>query len=313
MQLSEKDFNCIKHPTFLKFVYKFFDNIFSDLLTNFSFNNKDYTIKVCSEITKYIDDINLYDDSELAKLFNSLVPLFNLNDKFQLLRFEYLIGFPTINIEEPSIKYPYPFFGYHKMSDEGSKIYQYRSLVSNRRSCCILRKLLSFKIREKTPCEFFISLLEACLENQSLLKFICSMQAEEPSYWRFIEWGNSIINKYQLKYETLSNFAEKMQKLTPLINDKFSTIINDTKSNILYDFTGFGKKNYLHKDIQQEIVSLITTNDNLYLYKIEYITSIIDFTADVNYHNSNSFVSGASILDEEVKKDVKIILIKKEF
>lgn len=285
----------------MKFVYKYFDNIFSNLLTILSYNNKEYTIKVCSEITKYIDDISPYDDTEITKLFNTLTPLFNLNDKFQLMRFEFLLGFPTINIEEGSIKYPYPFFGFHKIGEENGKIYQYRSLINNRRSSCLLRKLLSLKIRERTPCEFFISLIEASLDNSSLLKYISLLLAEEPLNFNFFNWGNNLIQKYHTKYENLPNFTEKMAKLNPIIDEKLNIVLKEP--NVLPEFVGFGKRNYLHGDIQQEIVSLIFTSENLYLYKIEYITSISEFSSHMDFTKSKSYVSGTSILEED-KKDV---------
>ena len=276
------------------------------MLTVLSFNNKEYSIKVCSEITKYIDDISPYDDTEITKLFNSLIPLFNLTDKFQQMRFEFLIGFPTIHVEEASISSPYPFFGFHKIGDENGKIYQYRSLINNRRSSCLLRKLLSLKIRERTPCEFFISLVEASLENPSLLKYISLLLAEEPLNANFLNWGNSLIQKYQVKYENISNFTEKMAKLNPMIEERLNTAMKE--SNLLHEFAGFGKRNYIHGDIQQEIVSLIFTSENLYLYKIEYITSIMDFSSNLDFSKSRSYVSGTSILYED-KKEVIYMLI----
>jgi hypothetical protein len=264
----------------------------------------EYSIRVCSEITKYVEDISIYDDSELSKLFNTLLPLLNLNDRFQLLRLEFLIGFPTISIEEPSNKYPFPFFGFHKMSDDSSKVYQYRSLINNRRSSCILRKLLSIKIRERTPCEFYISLLEASLNNPSLFKYVACLLSEEPFNYNLMNWGNNIIAKYQVKYENLSNFSEKLSKLNQMINEKLESILSDNEPSLIPNFSGFGKRNYLHKDIQMEIVSLVTTNDNLYLYKFEYFTSIIDFSKDLNYTTSKSFVPGMSLFEDEEKKEV---------
>ena len=201
------------------------------------------------------------------------------------------------------MKYPFPFFGFHKLSDDSGKVYQYRSLINNRKSCCILRKLLSIRIRERTPCEFFISLIEASLNNLSLLKYIDCLLAEEPIYWNLLNWGNNLIGKYQVKYENLSNFSEKMSKLSPMINEKLNSIIDD-KLNLLPNFTGFGKRNYLHKEIEMEIVSLVTANDNLYLYKFEYFTSIIDFSNEINFKTSKSYVSGTSLLEDEDNKEV---------
>jgi len=180
-------------------------------------------------------------------------------------------------------------------------VYQYRGLISNRRSSCILKKLLSIKIREKTPCDFYILLLETCLNNASLLKYIGLLLAEEPLYFDFITWGNSIISKYQTKYESLSNYKEKMEKLMPQVYDSLKHV-KDNKT-ALPDFTGFGSRNLLHKDIQQEIVSLITTSDNLYLYKIEYVTSVVEYKQDMDFCKSRSFVSGALKLEDDEKKE----------
>lgn len=281
-KLSEKANNSIKHPSFLKLVFKHSDSIFSELLTNYSFETRDFTYRVCYEITKYIEDISMYDETELLKLYNNLVPYFKLQDKYQLERFEYLIGFPSLLIEDPSYKYPYPQFGFHKMSEEGSKVFEYRSLANNRRSCCLLRKLLDLK-REKTPCDVFLAILQSCIENKALLKYFNSLPAEEPVNGSFFNWGSNLVKKYFAKFDS-SQYAERLKTLMAEVD----TLTLQIGPEHLPNFSGFGKKSYLHSDVAQEIVSLLEHKDNIYVYMIEYKTSVIDFQPNLDYSSSKS-------------------------
>ena len=78
-----------------------------------------------------------------------------------------------------------------------------------------------------------------------MLKYIGNLLAEEPLHWNFITLGNSVIANYQAKYESLSNFAEKWAKLSPVVEEKLATVIND--QTLLPYFVGSEKETTYRK------------------------------------------------------------------
>jgi hypothetical protein len=300
-KLTDKDRKHIKHSPFIRLLFKSKENLFSKLLTDLNYQNEEFTRKSCNEITKYIEDIGLYDESELLKMFNAIVPLLALNDNYQRLRFEYIIGFPQMIIEDPTPRYPFPLFGFHKMKDESSKVYDYTGLTSHRLFCCYLKKLFSIRGIEKLPCEIFLTILEASEEIPALLKYIRFMPGEAILDGDFIMWGVHNIKRVIKKYTT--NFDERLEKVANSINQKLSEIYyNDS---ILYSFRGFIDINnkYLIMDIISENISLVAHKDNVYLFQIEYFTTVekIDQNTvlDMTLSKSNDY-------EDEEEKEEKI-------
>lgn len=182
LELSEKDSKAIKSPSFLKYVYKNMDELFTEFLINLSKNNEDFTIQSCVEITRYIDDISYMDNTEFIKLTKSIMPILKIKDEYQILRLETILGYPQIIIDEPNMRHNFPVFGYNKIPDENTKWIDYKCTL-NLNSCCpLLKKLLTFKANERLSCEIFLILLEAAEDNKELLKYLRFMSSEETEH-----------------------------------------------------------------------------------------------------------------------------------
>lgn len=179
-KLSDRDLKCIKHPNFLKEIYKLNPYVFSELTIKFSFNDYEFTLTSCREILKNIDEVVVYDDNEIHKLFNSILPILAINDDLQRIRFELLVGYPQMLMDELNMKYNMPYFGFNKMTDKESKLYEFKSLIQNKQSCCLIKKIYNLRYREKICSEIFIEFLEEAVKNQGLLKYIIQMPSEEP-------------------------------------------------------------------------------------------------------------------------------------
>jgi len=63
----------------------------------------------------------------------------------------------------------------------------------------------------------------------------------------------------------------------------------DFDKNSVQGFGGFTGK-YLHGEIKREIVEYISHSNNLFFFKVEYITSVIPITKDVDFSQSASVV-----------------------
>jgi hypothetical protein len=303
IKLSDKDKKHIKHSHFMKFLFKNNENIFSRLLLDLSYQNEEFTKKSCNEITKYIEDIGLYDDTELLKLLHAIEPLLALQDNYQKIRFEYIIGFPQIIIEEPTNKYVFPYFGFHKMRDESSKVYEYTGLTNHRLTSCLMKKLFNIRGVEKAPCEIFLNILEAADKNPYLLKYIRFMPAESIIDGDFIMWGVQSIKRVTKKYST--NFDERLENVAQSINNKLSSIFYDNE--ILHSFKGFIDINqkYLITDVVREEITLVSQKDNVYLLQIEYFTTVekVDENLSLDYGLSKSNDYGEEEKEEKIKAE----------
>jgi hypothetical protein len=179
-KFSDHDIKCLRHPNFLKEIYKSNINLFSELTRRFSYNDYEFTLDSCREILKYIDEVVVYDDSELHKLFNSVYPILAINDHLQRFRFELLVGYPQMMMDELNMKYNLPYFGFNIMTDKESKIYEFKSLIHNKQTTCLIKKMHNLRFREKICSEIFINFMEEAVKNLGLLKYIINMPSEEP-------------------------------------------------------------------------------------------------------------------------------------
>lgn len=307
IELSERDINCVRNSSFLKYVYKHSEAIFSELITILSYDNEEYSVKICGEIAKYVDDITGYDDNEFRKLFLALVPLLSLEDEYQLIRLETLLGFPSLIMDDPNLKSPFPYFGYHRMNDETSKVLEFRGLYNNRRSCTIIKKLLSLKYKERVPCEFFLTLLESGLKNKNLFIYLNSLLAEEPYYGKFINWGSQKIEKYEAKNDYSKGLGVKLYEIQSRWLEKKAEL----ESEYIKGFSGFGPKSYLPTSISQEIFTLQMHNDGLFLFKVEYLTAYSDYglnTIDYSKTRINTPLVISSSLEDKKEVNMNIIL-----
>jgi hypothetical protein len=290
----------LKHPSFLKFIYKNCPKIFSEFLVYLSTNDEIFTKQSSIEITKYIDDISFYDDGDLYKLLQAIIPVLAINDQYQMLRFNILIGYPQVIVEEPNSRSNLPYFGYHNMSEYSSKVYEMKGMINIRNTCCLMKKILSLKSREKAPIENHLLLLEACITNKPLLKYLRNMPSEEPYYEDFIQWGVTIINHYTSKYDN-PVYLNALKAVVEKINQSLGTVLSDP--NILKNHKGFVGK-FLHKDIKREEFSLVYKNDGFFIIQCNYYTNVLTFnsTKEIDYSKSRSYYGASMYEDEKINE-----------
>lgn len=134
----------------------------------------------CEEITKYIDDISYNSETDFIKLVRAILPVLDIKDDLQLLRFEIILGYPMVILEEPTMRSKWPIFGYHKLSDYSAKYIEYRSAYNVRGCCSLLKKIAQLRNqKDRLVIEVFLIILEACIKNYALLKYIKLMPSDE--------------------------------------------------------------------------------------------------------------------------------------
>jgi hypothetical protein len=180
LALSEKEIGCLKTNNFIKLCYTQNEKLFTRLLVNLSTNNEAFTLESCEEITKYIDDITYNSDSYFIKLVKAILPVLDIKDEYQLLRFEIILGYPSVILEEATMRSKWPIFGYHKLSDYSPKFLEYKSSINTRGCSCLLRKLTQLRNqKDRLAVDVFLLILEACIQNFALLKYIKLMPSDE--------------------------------------------------------------------------------------------------------------------------------------
>jgi len=153
--------------------------MFSSFLTQLNIEDQDFTAMSCKELIKYIEEIPVTEETELLKLFSAIEHLLNIKDQCQIMRFEILIGYPQIIVDEstnPNV--PFPKFGYHKITDLDSKYIEFRGLFNTYNTSCFMKKFYSLK-KSKLQVDMFLLIMNACSYNQSLLKYIFNMPSED--------------------------------------------------------------------------------------------------------------------------------------
>jgi len=179
INLSERDLKCLKHPSFLKLIYKNSQKIFCDLIVKLNKNNIEFTKLSCMEITKFIDDISMYDENETFKLVNSILKILEIEDEHQFLRLNILLGYPQLMVEEPNYKSNQTRFGYNLLKENQGQCIEIRGLYNIRNTSCLMKKFFSLKYREKIIIEVFLTILNAARTNLPLLKYIRNFNSED--------------------------------------------------------------------------------------------------------------------------------------
>lgn len=178
-KLSERDLKCIKHPSFLKMIYKCSNKIFCDLLIKLNTNNYEFTKLSCLEITKFIDDITGYDENEIFKLVKCILKIIEIEDKYQILRFNILLGYPQLMVEEPTYKSNLTLFGSNLIRENQGRYIEIRGLYNVKNTSCLMKKIFNVRFREKILIEVFLIILQAARKNLYLLKYIRNFNAED--------------------------------------------------------------------------------------------------------------------------------------
>jgi hypothetical protein len=102
---------------------------------------------------------------------------------------------------------------------------------------------------------------------------------------------------------------EIQTRLQDILKD-ISTLNNIMADNtILPSFSGFTSANTnspLHKDIKREKVTMIHSEENVYIFKIEYFTNFIEYSPDLNFQSTKAnllYKRGVNEYENKVKEE----------
>lgn len=180
IQISDKDKEIIRNPSFLKYIYKYKAELFNELNMNFSINDYEFTLSICSNLIKILDNVSYHDNMEFIKVTKSIIPLLHIEDSFQHLRHEFLLGYPQIIIDDPSERHKYPIFGYNKIYDNTSRWVEIKSSINeNNISTTLIKKIFNFSSNCKVIVEIVLLLLEECVSNSYLYVYLNKTPVEE--------------------------------------------------------------------------------------------------------------------------------------
>ncbi len=170
--ISERDLNCIRNTNFLNIVYRTEKKIYSDFIANLSKFDKEFSIKICYNLINLLDGISLYSPNDIIDFINIIIPLLEIEDDYQLLRFEIILGYPQMIIEEATIENKMANFGYHNMTDVYNKIIEIKNTIDTKNTICLMKKIYDCYSKEKVFIEIFMNLIQAAVLNPALLKYL---------------------------------------------------------------------------------------------------------------------------------------------
>lgn len=177
--LSERDLNCLKNSVFLKQVFKSNKKLYTEIIAVLSKNDKEFSIEICSQITKFFDDLLTISENEIIEIIKCICPLLEIEDDYQLLRYGILVGYPQLIIEEATIDTKFANLGYHSMEDVYSRIIEVKNSISIKNSTCLMKKVFDSYSKETVFIEIFLVLIEAAVANFSLLKYLRAFTCED--------------------------------------------------------------------------------------------------------------------------------------
>jgi len=110
-------------------------------------------------------------------------------------------------------------------------------------------------------------------------------------------------NKDSTYYEQLREVGAELNQILPLVN---------SNESILKGFKGFLGK-FLTKNVKRHIYTLIYSEENLYIYKVEYLSNIIemkeltdfDFSNSKAYKKQNNLEIESSQIEYDTEEEVK--------
>jgi hypothetical protein len=171
----------MKLPSFLRYLFKLYPVQITELIIILSKNNYDYTMRICYELMKQIEELPYLEPAEFVRLAKIVVNLLSIEDKYQRIRLESLLGFPQITIDDVNERHKFPVFGYNKLPNNTQKWIEFKTIFNkNMNNQSLLYKLYSFQNNSRTVAEVFLILLESSITNHTLLKYMRYIPKEEP-------------------------------------------------------------------------------------------------------------------------------------
>ena len=291
ISLSIKDLKCLKHTSFLRFVYKNCPKIFPEFAAYLSYGDPDYSIQCCIEITRYLEDMYCsYDLSDMLKLLNAIFLLLRIRDDKQITRMFILIGYPQIAIDEPNSRYNLPYFGFHNMSDFTSKAYEVKGLVNLNNTCTLIKKLYNLHDKDQQA-EIFLNILNECKKNHVLLRYLRSFPGEEPFFEDFVKFGMHVVESSFRKTDYGQVFKDIIDILNPVLK---SGVLN----NMIKNFNGFFGR-YLHNDIKREEFTFIDKTESIFIIRCDYYTNMTTYSKTLDFSKSKCYFGAVHKFEEE--------------
>lgn len=171
----------MKLPSFMRYLFKLYPVQTTELVMILSKNNYEYTMRICYELIRQVEELPYLDPPEFVRLAKIVVNILSINDKYQRIRLESILGFPQIMIEDVNERHKFPIFGYNKLPNNNQKWIEFKTIFNkNMNNQSLLHKLYSFQNNSRTVAEVFLLLLEASVSNHALLKYLRYIPKEEP-------------------------------------------------------------------------------------------------------------------------------------
>jgi hypothetical protein len=171
----------MKLPSFMRYLFKLYPNQITEIVVIMSKNNLDYTMRSCYELIRQVEELPYLEPGEFVRLAKIVVSVLSIDDKYQRIRLESLLGFPQIIIDDVNDRHKFPVFGYNKLPNQSQKWLDFRTVFNkNINNQPLLHKLYSFHNNSRTVAEVFLILLESSITNHSLLKYLRYIPREEP-------------------------------------------------------------------------------------------------------------------------------------
>lgn len=110
----------------------------------------------------------------------------------------------------------------------------------------------------------------------------------------FISWGIRLINLVKKKYHN-EEYYNRLKVIAEDVNSQLAGVLND--NSILSGFESYMGR-YVPGDIKREIFTLLSHTEEIYLYRVDYYTSVHPINKDLDFSKSKAFVTGFNILED---------------
>lgn len=179
-EISEKDSSCIRNAAFIRNLYKAIDSShFTEFVVTLLYDNESLTYQICQEILTLLDQIRYHDFTDMSRFVTSIIPILGIEDAYQRVRFEIILGYPQLIFEDPNERHKFNVFGYRKVSDPSNRWLEIKCPISSSILVYTFVKRLYNSSNDKSSFSVFEKILQATTKNAALLKYLYHFNLEE--------------------------------------------------------------------------------------------------------------------------------------
>ena len=298
----DAEFSDFKNSSLLNAIFKLNFDFFIDLMKILQTDDKTFVDNSMMELCNFFDKMDINNEEDTMKIFTAIIEMVNIKDQFQFRRYNSLLGYPTLIIDESGEKSNLPLFGKKIMKSKNDNYLKYITINHIKEGNCVLSKIVEFeKEVDNNKATLFVKIMMLLLTkartNYTLFKYLYLMPCRSLQYDNVYD---EIIANIKFYIEKISAEDVKKQYSEDIVSivtasEAYATKVKEdltkTPSTEEYEdelemendkkeieemqwFKGF-KNNYLPDDIVREEVSFICEGEGLILLRIEYYTTVI--------------------------------------